>query len=176
MGFRDWIGGTYQETGRTYMLTGDLAAARAALELGDQMLAENHERSFRSTVLAILADVAALQGDRAATLDAIERAEQLGGKDDLINFVLTHGARSTIAVADGDRGEAERWARSALNYAYMTDFFWARAQTQLRLSEVLAARGDSEGARAAARAALEISVRKGDRPGTAVAEAQLERL
>ena len=176
MGMAELAGAMHQEIARTERLSGDAQGARATLRRGDAILAELDERSLRSTTLAMLAEVEVQLGDREAAIAAIELAEQLGAAEDAINFVITHGVRASLALAADDLRAAERWARSALDWAYRTDFYWARAQARLGLARVLAARGESDGARTEAEAALDIYRRKGDRPRAAQARSLLEQL
>ena len=103
-------------------------------------------------------------------------AEQLGAAEDVINHVFTHGVRATLALADGDLDTAERWARSAVEYADRTDWYLLRTNSRLGLSRVLAARSAKDQARAEAQTALDICIRKGDRPRAAKARAQLDQL
>jgi hypothetical protein len=176
MGMRERVGASYQRIAIREMLAGDAVAARAAAQRGDHILAELGERSFRSTVQAWLAQANAELGDRDGALAAVELAEQLGAAEDVINHVFTHGVRATLALADGDLDTAERWARSAVEYADRTDWYLLRTNSRLGLSRVLAARGANDQARAEAQTALDICIRKGDRPRAAQARAQLDQL
>ena len=65
--------------------------------------------------------------------------------------------------------EAERWARSALEYALRTDFIVPQGETRLDLARVLEAAGRPDEAAVEARAALELFEHKGDQPRTAEA-------
>jgi hypothetical protein len=90
--------------------------------------------------------------------------------------VITHGVRASLALAGDDLSAAVRWARSAVDWAYQTDFYWARAQARLRLGRVLVACGDSDQAGTEFQAALDIYNRKGDRPRAAIARSLLDQL
>jgi hypothetical protein len=72
--------------------------------------------------------------------------------------------------------EAERWARSAVEKAFESDFPMERAATKLQLARVLAATGRPEEAVAEAREALQIHESKGDQPGMRTVRAFLEQL
>jgi tetratricopeptide (TPR) repeat protein len=176
MGAPTLAGAFYQELGGIELAFGDPAAACVEFERGDQLLASLGEQSYRSTIVAMLARARALRGDHSGALAAAELAEELSAAEDILNFVFTHQVRSELALMDGDLDSAERWARSALDYAHQTDMYTCHGEAGMQLSRALAARGDLEGATTAARAALEVYERKGDQPRAAQARAALQAL
>ena len=176
MGMIEFAGGAHQALARTQHMAGETHAARASLKRGDQILAGLDERSLRSTTVSMLAEIDAELGDRDSALAAVELSEQLGAAEDAINFVITHGVRASLALAGDDLSTAERWARSAVDWAYRTDFYWARAQARMGLGRVLSARGENDRARTEAQAALDIYSRKGDRSRAAQARSLREQL
>jgi class 3 adenylate cyclase/tetratricopeptide (TPR) repeat protein len=176
MGALTLAGASSQELGETALTAGDPATACEELERGDAALSELGEHAFRSTVQAMLAWARAILGDRERALEAVELAEQLSAPEDVLNFVYTHQARSALALAEGDLDAAERWARRALGYAAPTDLYASVGQAHLQLSRVMAARGRRDEAADAARAALDVFERKGDRALADRALAQLEGL
>jgi hypothetical protein len=93
-----------------------------------------------------------------------------------VNFIITHGVRARLALADGDSETAERWARSAVDHASRTDDIVDQANTRLDLARVLAALERPEDATSEASAALDLFLTKGDRPGTNQARALLDEL
>ncbi|MGO9885617.1 MAG: AAA family ATPase, partial [Solirubrobacteraceae bacterium] len=123
-------GGCYQQVAQSQLLFGDRIAARETLLQGAEIAAGHGEQSYRSTTLAMLAEVEQELGNRDAALAAIELTEQLGAPEDTVNFTYTHGVRALLALEEGDLDEAERWARSALERAYETDFYWCRAKAR----------------------------------------------
>jgi tetratricopeptide (TPR) repeat protein len=142
--------------------------ARDVLQEADQILAEVGETAFRSTVQSELAQAYARLGEREAALAAIELSGTLGVKEDIVNFVLTHLARAQLARDAGDLAEAERWARSALQYAEHTDYVtFALGDSNLELARVLAASGRRDEAAAHAQHALAMLEAKGDQPRAA---------
>ena len=143
---------------------GEPARALPGLLEADASLAEVGERSFRSTVQAILAEVYESLGDRDGARAAIELSDELGGEDDLLNIVITHAVRARLALADGDLNAAERWARSAVEHAFSTDNTFIQGNAQLALARVLATLRRRDEASSNARAALELFQVKGDRP------------
>ena len=111
-----------------------------------------------------------------ALLAAVALAEELSAPEDILNFIYTHQVRSALALAERDLDAAERWARSALDYALTTNLYASVGQAQLQFSRVMAARGRTKEAEDAARAAVDIFERKGDRPRSEQARAELEAL
>ena len=93
-----------------------------------------------------------------------------------MNFIITHGVRAQLALADGDGEAAEHWARSAADHASRTDDPVDQANTKLDLARVLTALGRPEEAIPEARAALDLFLTKGDRTGLKAARALLDEL
>jgi tetratricopeptide (TPR) repeat protein len=169
-------GGHMQHWGRLELQAGNPSGARDVLLEADAILAEAGESSFRSTVQALLASAYERLGERDAALAAIEVTERLGAKEDLANFILTHSVRARLALTDGDLAEAERWARSAADYAARTDFVVSQGEAKLELAQVLAAAGGREEALGHAQEALALFEAKGDQPHAAEARAVLHDL
>jgi tetratricopeptide (TPR) repeat protein len=176
LGLKVRWGALMQDLGRMELRAGDPARAQAALLAADAVLAEAGERSFRSTVQALLAEVHQALGNRNAALAAIELTESLGAEQDLGNLISTCAVRARLALDDGDHAEAERWARSALEHAAKTDFVLEQAEVRFDLARVLAASGNREAAIASAREALSLFENKGNQLGAARVGAAMERL
>jgi ATP/maltotriose-dependent transcriptional regulator MalT len=134
------------------------------------------DRGFRSTTLAMLANVYEILGNREAARSAIELCEQIGGQEDVINFAITDAVRARLALAEGDNEAAERWARSAADHAFETDFTFEQGEALLTLSFVLQTLGRREESISTARRALKLFEAKGDSPYAAQAQARLEDL
>jgi tetratricopeptide (TPR) repeat protein len=149
---------------------GDRAAAIAALQRSEGILAEFGESVMRSTTQAMLARALAGIGELTGAEAAVTLAERLSAPEDWLNFATTHGVRALLALASGEQTDAERWARSAVARAERTDFLGVQAETQAVLARVLSAGRDRDEARAAAERARELFQRKGDRPGGTAAE------
>jgi len=155
---------------------GDPTAALAILQRTDAMLAEAGASGYRSTTQALLAQAHLRLGNAAAAIAAIELSDELGHPDDVVNFIITHGVRAQLALANGDGEAAERWARSAVDYASQTDDLVHQANTKLDLARVLAALHHRGAAIPEARAALDLFLTKGDQPGAGQARALLNEL
>ena len=153
---------------------GNPAAALAGLLRSDAQLAAVNERGFRSTAQAFIALVDESLGDYASARTAIALSDELGGSEDLLNVVVTAEVRARLALADGDRDSAERWARSALDQARGTDYAALRGEAELTLAQVLTAIGRRAEATLHATAAFEQFEARGDAPRAAQARALLE--
>ena len=149
-------------------------AARALLAQADARLEEIGELNLRSTMQALLARVNERLGDHDAARAAIELSDQLSAAEDVINYALTHAVRARLAVADRDRDAAERWARSAVEHAFLTDLVGWKAKAKLEFAKVLSALGQQEEAISEARAARDLFKAKGDRPGVGETQALLD--
>jgi tetratricopeptide (TPR) repeat protein len=157
-------------------LEGNLPEAVEAFRHADALYEAAGLDGFRSTVQAEIADVQTAIGDARAAREALELSEQLGAEDDVANVAKTRRVRSQLTLAEGDLEEAERWARSAVEKAFESDFPLERAATKLQLARVLAATGRREEAVAEAHEALQIHESKGDQPGMRTVRAFLEQL
>jgi hypothetical protein len=161
---------------RLELAAGNPAAARDVLLEADSFFAAFGERGSRSSNQARLAIAYEQLGEREAAAAAIELAETLSGKDDIINFVVTYPVRARLALADADYPEAERWARSAVELASRTDYVLEQATTKRELARVLAAARKPDEAVAEARQALALFEAKGDQPNAAKARQLLDDL
>ena len=169
-------GSSWEALALIEVTAGDPSAARESLLRCDAIMANFGEEGFRSTIQADLAEVYELLGDRAAAQRAIEFSDRLTSRVDEINPIVTHRVRARLALAEGDPEAAERWARSAVEKAFRTEFVVQQGKAKLELARVLSALGRREQASSEARAALERFAAKGDRPGARTAEALLEEL
>jgi ATP/maltotriose-dependent transcriptional regulator MalT len=165
-----------QELGEIHRFEGNLAGALTMYEESDALVARLGETAFRSTSQAMIAEVKAQIGDSAGARAACDLAMELSASDDMINYAITHRVRSVLARQEADLEEAERWARSAVEHAFATDFYRYHSRTRLELARVLSARGRRDDATSEARAAVEVATAKGDRPEAALAQAFLDEL
>jgi ATP/maltotriose-dependent transcriptional regulator MalT len=151
----------------------DASAAVAALLRADAILAEFGERSLRSTTQALLARAHEMDNAAGVAQSAIDLAEVLSAPQEAANYAITHEVRGRLALRRGDTAAAERWARSALDYALKTDFVELQAGARLGLAHVLAALGRKEEASSEGQVSLRLFDAKGDRPGEQVARTLL---
>ncbi len=165
-----------QSLGMTELAAGDTAAALESLLRSDAILAELDERSLRSTTVALLARTYELLGKHDDALVAIKHSEELGVPEDVLNYAITHRVRARLALAHHDHDAAERWARSAVQHALLTDNIVLQADTKLQLAHVLSAIGRLEEATAEAHAVLRLCQAKGDVADADQTRALLEQL
>jgi hypothetical protein len=176
MGTHTLAAGINQMATETELSAGRPDKALPGLLEADASLAEMGERGIRATTHALLARVFELLGDSDSARTAIELAEDLGGPHDVSAIIITHAVRARLALEDGVTSEAERWARSAVDYADRTDMTLEQARARFELARVLSSRGRRDDASSEAGAALELYRAKGDRPGVAEAQALLDTL
>ena len=103
-------------------------------------------------------------------------ADELSSPEDAINFAITNEVRARLALAEHDAAGAERWARSAVEQAFRTDFVGVHAEAKLGLAHVLQAVGQTGLARSEAGEALSLFATKGDQSGSDAARSLLEQL
>lgn len=170
------VGGSDQLLARIELLAGRPDRARDLLLLSDALFERVGDRGFRSTTLAMLANVEEILGDPAAARSAIDLCERLGGHEDVVNFAITHAVRARLALANREADEAERWARKAVDRALVTDFTFVQGEAVLTLSFVLHKLGRRKESTVEAHRALQLFETKGDRPYAARARALLQEL
>jgi class 3 adenylate cyclase len=176
LGLPEMEAGYEQGRGGLELSAGNPADALAALQRSDGILVQLGARALRSTTQAHLAQAYWRLGNAAAAIAAIELSEELGDPEDVVNFIVRDGVRAQLALADGDGEAAERWARSAADYASQTDQLREQANTKLELARVLTALDRPDEAIPEARAALDLFLAKGDRPGAQQTHALLNEL
>jgi tetratricopeptide (TPR) repeat protein len=165
-----------QELAEIHRFEGDLVGALTMLEESDALTKRLDERGFRSTCQAMIAEVKAEIGDCAGARAACDLAMELSAPEDMINYAITHRVRAVLARHEADPEEAERWARSAVEHAFATDFYRYHVRTKLELARVLSARGRRDDATSEARAAVEVAKAKGDRPEATLVQVFLDEL
>jgi DNA-binding SARP family transcriptional activator len=117
------------------LLAGDATAAERELRRSYDRLAELGEIAA-PTMAAILAEALWRQGRHDEALEATEASERLAPPDDLTTQVQWRGPRAKVLAARGERGEAERLAREAVELAGRTDFLNLRGDALANLAEV----------------------------------------
>jgi predicted ATPase/class 3 adenylate cyclase len=163
LGLPVWVAVTGQEAFFVEMLAGDPGAAAATLRQSHDSLDEMGERSFRSTIDALLAHALCALGEYDQA-DRFSRAsESETAPEDAFSQVLWRGARAKVLAHRGDVEAAEAAAREAVEIAGRTDLLNTQADALLDLAEVLALAGREDEARAAARDAAGRYEQKGNR-------------
>ena len=176
MGIHTNAGAAQAHLASTELSGGEPARVLPQLLEADAKLAEIGEHGFRSTLQAALAQVYERLDNPDGARASIGLSEELSAAEDLLNVALTAAVRARLALSDKDRDAAERWARSAVQHAFRTDYTSLQGNAQLELARVLQALGRREEATTEARAALDLFETKGDRPGAAETQALLDEL
>jgi class 3 adenylate cyclase/tetratricopeptide (TPR) repeat protein len=156
---------TSTESYRVEVLAGDLAAAEVLLRRDDVDLGRIGEAYFRSSVVARLANVVALQG-RAAEADRLcETGESLAAEDDTDAQIHLRMARARSAAVQQHFERAIELAREAVQLAETTGSPMFVADAEVTLADVLLAAG-RPGAGESYRHAHGLYAAKGDRTST----------
>src|SRR5262249_3236940 len=106
-----------QAAGIAELLTGDAAAAAAALRAVGTTLGEMGEAGWLSTALAWLAEAAYLQGRADQAYQHSEESEHLAGAGDILSRVLWRSVRARVLADRGRTAEAERLSREPATLA-----------------------------------------------------------
>ncbi len=137
LGNRVMHGSNAHEAGTIALLAGDHRGAVQEFQESVRELEELGEQGFRSTSLAYLAMSLQAAGEPDEAERAAFASEEMSAPDDAINFALCRAARALILADRGEPDEAEELARSAVEYAFRTDFPLTRGDALAALSRVL---------------------------------------
>jgi tetratricopeptide (TPR) repeat protein len=140
---------------------GDAAAAVQILRESVRALEELGERGFRSTSLAHLAFALHGAGEPEEAEQTALAAEEISAPDDYINFAIGRSARALVLADRGELDDAEQLARSAVEYAFRTDFPTTRGDALATLARVLRFAGRDHDADLALTQAVELYKAKG---------------
>jgi predicted ATPase/class 3 adenylate cyclase len=137
LGLNVYAANAAQEAFFVQMLAGDPPAAAGTLRESYAALEQMGERSFLSTIAALLAHALYALGEYDEA-EAFSRAsEDAAAPDDVLSQVLWRSALAKIRARAGELERAEALARKAVQIVEGTDFLNAQADTFLDLSEVL---------------------------------------
>jgi tetratricopeptide (TPR) repeat protein len=153
LGLRELRASTAHTSGSVALFADDAALAVRDLEESVRELEELGELGFRSTSLAYLAQAYYAGGEPEAAERSALASEEISAPDDSINFAIGRAARASVLADRGELDGAEELARSAVEYAFRTDFPVTRADALAALARVLRAAGrEREAAEALAEA------------------------
>ncbi len=144
------------------------------LALGDQIGTSFHRGAFQ----AFLSKIQLLQGDLANALKTGDRALQIAtdtAQPWSRSIALRICAETLLATDAADVANAEHAVRTAIEIQEKRECRCDLAASEIVLSEVLAAKGDAGGARAAAERAYDLYEQMGTAPGLAKARTALEK-
>jgi class 3 adenylate cyclase len=153
------------------MLAGDPAAAERHLRWGIRVVERQGDAGMRSNLTADLAHVLHELGHGEEALRQARTSRDLAADADLFAQVRWRSAAAKALAADGRLEEATRLAGEAVAIAGPTDMLAMRGDALLDLAAVALAAGRNADAAAAADAALELHLAKGNLPGTTRARA-----
>ena len=145
------------------LLAGDVQGAVDDAAESVRELEELGEQGFRSTSLAYLAVALQAAGRDEEAEEAALQSERISAPDDYINFALSRTARALVVADRGQLEHGEELARSAVGYAFKTDFPLIRADALAGLSRVLRRNGREAEAKEALSEAVAFYEAKGAR-------------
>jgi len=137
LGIRLIHAGTAHPAAAIAILAGQAATAVNVLRRSLRDLEELGDRGYRSTSLAYLAVALLASGEPEEAERAALAAEEISAPDDSVNFALGRTARALVVADRGELDEAERLARSGVEYAFRTDFPLVRGDALAALARVL---------------------------------------
>jgi class 3 adenylate cyclase/tetratricopeptide (TPR) repeat protein len=143
------------------LFAGDARGAVDDLRDSVRDLGQLGEQGFRSTSLGYLAIALHAAGEPEEAERAAFESEDISAPDDYVNFALGRTARALVLADRGELTEAEQVARSAVEYAFRTDFPLTRADALAALSRALLASGREDEAEEELRRAVELYRAKG---------------
>lgn len=173
----DYAGAIVSQTSYEVALrAGDLSAVVAELRDDEQALARMGDEWVRSTTLGMLAHALHASGQRPEAEEAAALSRRLTTSGDVFSQVMWRTASAKLLSGAGRHDEAMALVHEAVELLAGSDWLCIRADALLDQAHVLALAGHREQALAAARAALDLYVRKADQAAAARAERHLAEL
>ncbi|MGZ4253350.1 MAG: adenylate/guanylate cyclase domain-containing protein [Solirubrobacteraceae bacterium] len=158
-----WLAGPLaQLSGWIELLAGDPVAAERELRWGYNTLKEIEERSWLSTVAAILAEAVYAQGRNGEAEHLARASEESAGAADTYSHSVVRSVRAKALARKGDTDDAERLARESVALADLTDFSHLRWYARMSHVEVLRQAGRGQDARPVLHEAIRIAGQKGN--------------
>ena len=164
LGDETHAGAASMQGGYIELLATEFETARGLLADGEAELGRLGEDGYRSTVLCMLADAQQALGRPEDAITTTERAEGISFPDDFETNAGWRAARARALADLDEHGDAERFARDALDAVAGTDAIETQARTWSSLGYVLASAGRRDEAVEAYRAALDRFETKGNLP------------
>ena len=164
LGLNVYAANAAQEAFFVEMLAGDPASASQRLRESYEALEQMGERSFLSTIAALLAHALLAIGEYDEAEVFSRESKKLAAGDDVFSQVLWRSALAKIEARRGEIERAEQLAREAVRRVEETDLLNAQADTLLDLSEVLRLAGRRDEARAAVQEAARRFEQKANLP------------
>lgn len=170
------VAATQEELGDVELRAGDAAAAEAAFRRNYERLDAQGDEGHKSTAAANLARALSALGryDEAERYAAIARS--VAAEDDLSAQAAGRSAQALVLSARGEHDEAARLAREAVEMWREAEAPNAQGDAWMDLALVSRAAGNLTDATEAAREALALYERKGNRPSSSSTRAFLEEL
>jgi len=173
LGLRLEWGGMAQGFFFVEMLAGDPGAAERELRRGYEILHGLGEKSYLSTLAAMLAHALYAQGRYEEAEQFSRISGEAAGAEDLTSNILWRSARAKVLARRGDLGGALGLIDEAWTLAGKTDFLNIQADVQADRAEVLRVGGRAGEAAEAFQEAARLYDKKGNRVASARAASQV---
>ena len=162
-----------QEVG---LLFGDAEFTEREVRAGYERLEAVGDKSYRSTMAAVLAEALYQLGRHEEAEQFVDIAIALGSADDVATQAQARAVQAKLLAATGDFGGAERVAREAVEHSQDADDIDMRSYVLLSAAETLRLAGRDDEAAAAFQEAADLSERKGNVVRAKDARARLAEL
>jgi predicted ATPase/class 3 adenylate cyclase len=119
------------------MLAGDPVAAEREIRRSYDQFEQMGDKSFRSTLAALLADAIYAQGRYEEAERFTRLSEELAASDDIASQFLWRSIRAKVLAREGRFDQAKGLAREAVSLAEETDAIIWQGDVRMNLAEVL---------------------------------------
>ena len=161
--------------GNVEILAGDLAAAEREYRTAYESCMSIGQKSFGSTLAALLADVLCQQARYEEAQEQLDISREIGASDDVANEVILLDTEAKILANDGRLVEAEGMTREALSLVPQ-DSINFRAGVLSRLAEMIMLAGRRREAIDVMEEARDLFDRKGNVAAVSRANETLQKL
>jgi len=161
LGLKLLVAGMTNIWGPIELLAGDPVAAERTLRGGYDGLEEMGDKAFLSTVAGRLAGALYEQGRYDEADHYAATCSDAAAPDDLVSQILWRSVRAKVLARQGEREEAEQFARAAVRLGETTEAIELRGDTLSDLAEVVDLAGRRDEAIHHAREALLLYEQKG---------------
>ena len=164
LGLEAWYLATAMHVGWVALITRYLEEAERPLREAYARLEEIGEKSYLSTIAAILSEVLLDMGDDAEARRFAALSRESAATDDYASQVWWRGVEARVSAHESRFDAAEDLAREAVNFGDQTDSPWMRGDPRRHLGVILEEAGRHEEARNFLEQARAIYERKGIAP------------
>jgi len=171
-----WLAAGGMSMWQVETLSGETAAAEAAVRGSTELLEELGDVGYRGVAMSQLASSLCSLGRLDEAIELTVTAEAVTANDDLAGQMLWRQARARILARRGDHGEAKRLLRAAVALVETTDMINFHADALGDFAEIDRLAGRTDEARTHLEQALGLYEQKGNLAAAASVRGELDRL